>query len=88
MMAARPIVASRIGQVSAVLRDGETALLVKPGSEAELAAALSRLRAEPQLGRGLALAARSEAREKHSWAARVLSIEPILASLAARAEVA
>lgn len=88
MMAGRPIVASRIGQVCAVLRDGETALLVTPGSTPELVLALSRLRAEPQLGRRLAFAARSEAREKHTWAARVRTIEPILASLVARAEVA
>ena len=87
-MAARPIVASRIGQVARVLRDGETALLVKPGSPEELAKALSRLKTEPQLGRRLALAARVEACEKHTWAARVRSIEPILTSLAARAEVA
>ncbi len=88
MMAARPIVASRIGQVARVLRDGETALLVKPGAPEELAQALSRLKSQPQLGRRLALAARREAGEEHTWAARVRSIEPILTSLAARAEVA
>ena len=88
MMAARPIVASGIGQVAGVLRDGDTALLVKPGSPAELAAALSRLKTQPQLGRRLARAARGEAREKHTWAARVRSVEPMLTSLATRAEVA
>ena len=88
MMSGRPIVASRIGQVSAVLRDDETALLVKPGSKLELAAALTKLWAEPQLGRRLAHAARDEAREKHSWAARVRTLEPILAALVPDAEVA
>jgi glycosyltransferase involved in cell wall biosynthesis len=88
MMAARPIVASRIGQVAGLLRDGVTALLVKPGAREELTAALLRLRTDPQLGRRLARAARAEAREKHTWTARVRILEPILTSLAACAEPA
>ena len=44
-----PVVASRIGAVPEMLADGESGLLVKPGKPSELAAALRRLFADPEL---------------------------------------
>lgn len=67
MAAGRPIVASRIGQIESVLRDGETALLVEPGNASALAAAIESLRAQPPLAARLAAAARARAFTRHGW---------------------
>jgi glycosyltransferase involved in cell wall biosynthesis len=77
----RPIVASRLGQIGAVLEHERTALLTEPGNTDELARALATLIRQPELGQRLALAARREAVERHSWDSRV---ETILAALEAR----
>jgi glycosyltransferase involved in cell wall biosynthesis len=56
-----PIVASRLGQIEEQFGDGESALLVEPGSRPALAEALLRLRHDPELrhrlGEGAARAA-------------------------------
>ena len=49
-----PIVASGVAGLAEVLRDGETALLVRPGDAAGIAAALRRLRDDAGLRAGLA----------------------------------
>lgn len=77
----RPIVASRLGQIGLVLEHERTAMLTEPGNTAELAKALATLIQQPELARRLALAARREAVERHSWDSRV---ETILAALEAR----
>ena len=77
----RPIVASRLGQIGSVLEHGRTALLTEPGNTDEVAEAIAKLIREPDLASRLALAARREAVERHSWDMRV---ETILAALEAR----
>jgi glycosyltransferase involved in cell wall biosynthesis len=67
MAAARPIVASRLGQIGDVLDDGHTALLVTPGSVEELAQAILRLLTDARLSDRLARAARQAAIARHSW---------------------
>jgi glycosyltransferase involved in cell wall biosynthesis len=47
MCAARPVVATRVGGVPEVMRDGEHGLLVEPRRPAELASALQRLLDNP-----------------------------------------
>jgi len=47
MAAARPVVATRVGGVPEVMRDGEHGLLVEPRRPAELASALQKLLANP-----------------------------------------
>jgi len=42
-----PVIASRVGGLPEVVRDGETGLLVTPGDEAELAGAMRRLLLDP-----------------------------------------
>lgn len=49
MLAARPIVATRVGSVAEAVIDGETGLLVEKDNVAGLAAALRRLRDDPAL---------------------------------------
>ena len=49
MAAGVPVVATRVGGTSEVLRDGETGTLVAPGGEEELAAALEKLATQPSL---------------------------------------
>ena len=54
MAAGVPVVASRVGGLSEMLSDGETALLVPPGDPEALAAALSRLQGDSRLRQKLA----------------------------------
>lgn len=49
-----PIVASAVGALPEMLRDGEDAVLVPPGDAAALASALARVLADPELQRRLA----------------------------------
>jgi glycosyltransferase involved in cell wall biosynthesis len=79
MASGTPIVASRLAQLSEILTDEETALLVPPEDPIALASALERLMADPNLGRRLGTAAQREAQAQHSWGARldaILSDEP------------
>ncbi len=74
MAAGRAIVASALGQLADVLRDGHNALLVPPGDESRLAAALLRLSADEDLRVRLGRTAQADARQLHSWDARLESL--------------
>lgn len=74
MAAGVPVVASRIGQLDGLIRDGNNGLLCPPGDAAALAAALDRLRRAPALGRRLANTARANVLEHHTWDAVVRRI--------------
>lgn len=67
----RAIVASRIGQVQQLVRDGETGLLVPPGDVATLVRQIRCLAADGALRRRLGAAAAQEARRGHGWEQRV-----------------
>jgi glycosyltransferase involved in cell wall biosynthesis len=69
MAAARPTVATAVGGVPEVVRDGSEALLVPAGDTPRLADAIDRLLADRALARRLALAARARAVERYSMAA-------------------
>jgi glycosyltransferase involved in cell wall biosynthesis len=69
MAAGKAIVASRLGQIGEVLEHGRTALLVEPGDEAGLSAAIAKLADAPELRAQLGAAARERVRERHTWAA-------------------
>jgi glycosyltransferase involved in cell wall biosynthesis len=62
----KPVVASRIGQIQDVVTDGRTGLLIPPGDQGELAAAIERLREDPELRMRLGAAA-SEAARHYTW---------------------
>jgi glycosyltransferase involved in cell wall biosynthesis len=56
------VIASRVGGIPEVVRDGVNGLLVKPGDEVGLAAAIERLRQSPELGVKLRASALETAR--------------------------
>lgn len=71
----KPVVASRVAGIPDVVEDGRTALLVPPGDPVALAAALARLRDDPEQRRTLGLAARSLATSRLTWPAAARSFE-------------
>jgi glycosyltransferase involved in cell wall biosynthesis len=56
------VIASRIGGIPEMVRDGVNGLLVEPGHEAGIAAAIERLRTSPELAATLRASARETAR--------------------------
>jgi glycosyltransferase involved in cell wall biosynthesis len=68
MAAGKAIVCSRTGDhLAEILREGETALLVEPGSLEELSSALGRLFRDVDLRRRLGQRARDAVERNHSW---------------------
>jgi glycosyltransferase involved in cell wall biosynthesis len=63
----KPVVGGRISAVSEVVTEGETGLLVEPGSVEELARAIERLLTEPGLATRLGEEGRREVRSRFSW---------------------
>jgi glycosyltransferase involved in cell wall biosynthesis len=61
-----PVIASAVGGLGEVLRDGQTGLLVPVGDARALAGALHRLGGDPQLRRDLGLAAAGEQRTRYT----------------------
>lgn len=70
LAAGKPCVASAIGQVSTIIRHGETGLLVPPGDVAALAAALLHLASDARPRRAMGDAARADAVAHHTYRAR------------------
>lgn len=64
----RPVVASSVGDIPTVVRDGETGLLVPPGDPAALARALAALLTDPELAERLGTAGGKWLAEEASWA--------------------
>ena len=78
MALGRPIVASRLEQISEILQDGVTAVLTEPGDPVDLARGITRVLARSDRGMALGASARQEALELHTWERRA---EQILARL-------
>lgn len=76
MAAGKPIVASDLPAVREVLRDGENALLVKPGDAASLASGITRVLDMPELARQLAQRAFDEA-GAYTWDRRAERLEQL-----------
>jgi glycosyltransferase involved in cell wall biosynthesis len=74
MAAGRPCVASRIGQIEAIIEDGRNGLLCPPGDAAALGEALERLLRDPALRSRLGEAARDTVQRHHTWDAAVARI--------------
>lgn len=77
-----PIVSTNVGGIPWMVEDGVSALLVKPGDAAAMAAAISRLIDEPALRSKLAGNGLKEA-ERYTWP----RVRPLLAALYASAQV-
>jgi glycosyltransferase involved in cell wall biosynthesis len=67
MACSKAIVASNLGQIADVIRDGENGLLVPAGNSDALAIALIKLIERPELGQRLGEQARSDAVVNYSW---------------------
>jgi glycosyltransferase involved in cell wall biosynthesis len=67
MAAARPVVASQIGQLEKLIQPEVNGLLVPSGDVPALVAALERIRGEPGLGLRLGQAARADVLRNHTW---------------------
>ena len=62
-----PVVASAVGGILEVVVDGETGLLVEPARPDVLAEALTRVLANPALGRSMGRAGRRRVETRFSW---------------------
>ncbi len=71
LAAHRPVVASRVGGIPEIIRDGETGLLVEPRDSDGLGRALGRLLSDPELRRSLARAGRQRVLERFTARAMV-----------------
>jgi glycosyltransferase involved in cell wall biosynthesis len=72
-----PVVAARLGQISEILRDGETGLLCPPGDLDALVKSCSTLLADMSLRKRLGHAAAAIVREQFTWdrnAARITDL--------------
>lgn len=67
MSMARPVVASRLGQIGKILEDGIDGLLVPPANPIFLAHAIEALAADPARRRRLGEAARQKIIRHHTW---------------------
>jgi glycosyltransferase involved in cell wall biosynthesis len=67
LAAGRPVVASRLGQLETLIMPEVTGLLVPPGDPTALAAALRRLKVEPELRARLGRAGRDAVLRDHTW---------------------
>ena len=77
MAAGAPIVASAVGGVPEIVRDGEECLLVEPGDPRALARAIARLLDDRELAHRLGSAARERQRERYDIDAVVRRLEDI-----------
>jgi glycosyltransferase involved in cell wall biosynthesis len=77
----KPVVAARIPSVSEVVNDGESGLLINPGSVDDLARALERLVSDPTLAERLGAAGRREVASRFNWTQVVRRVESVYESL-------
>ncbi len=82
MSTGKAVIASRIGQLEWLIRDGETGLLVEPGDRQAFEASLRRMIDDASLRARLGHQAAVEARRHHGWmqrASEILELVPIAA---------
>jgi glycosyltransferase involved in cell wall biosynthesis len=79
-----PVVATRVNGVPRLVRDGETGVLVEPGSDDALARGLGGLLADPAARARLAAAGRRTVVERYGFAARMEKIRAVYDGLLGR----
>jgi colanic acid/amylovoran biosynthesis glycosyltransferase len=75
-----PVIASRVGGVPELVRDGVTGLLVTPGDEAELARGIGRLIDDPELADRIAANGAQWVRDHHAAPASAARLAELYAS--------
>ncbi len=75
----RPLVATRVGAIPELVRDGVTGLLVPPASPPALGAAVLRLLDSPALATALGEAGRAHIAAEHGWPRAVVRLVSVLA---------
>lgn len=81
MVTGRPIIATPVGGIPEVIRDGETGLLVPPGDSPALAEAITRLLRDPEWASKLGTVAQSLVKREYSGEAMVRKIERVYLGL-------
>jgi glycosyltransferase involved in cell wall biosynthesis len=82
-----PVVATRVAGIPRLIEDGQTGLLVEPGSEAGLAEALGRLHTDAGLRERLRQAGRHTVETRYSFAERIRKISTLYDTLLKRERV-
>jgi glycosyltransferase involved in cell wall biosynthesis len=82
MMCGRPVVATRGGGVTEIIRDGETGLLVPPGDASALAAALGTILSDPALAQRLGQSGRDDVSDRFSLEETCRSVSALLTEAA------
>jgi glycosyltransferase involved in cell wall biosynthesis len=77
MASGKAVVASAMGQVKDVIKEGENGLLVPPGDESALAEAVNRLIEDVSLRERLGMQAREDAVRYHSWEQYLSRLEAV-----------
>lgn len=75
----RPLVATRVGAIPELVRDGVSGLLVPPGSPTALAAAIGRLLEDPALAAALGRAGRAHVAATYAWPRAIAAMVSLLA---------
>ena len=68
MASGTPVIASRVGGVSEIVRDGQTGFLVPAGDIRALRDRLEQVQGDPILARRLGANARADVLERFTWA--------------------
>jgi glycosyltransferase involved in cell wall biosynthesis len=76
-LAGKPAIASRFGGIAEVVSEGEGAVLVPPGDEAALAAAMEQMLRNPEVTKRMGERARDFAGERFSVARHVDAVEAV-----------
>jgi glycosyltransferase involved in cell wall biosynthesis len=84
MAAGKPVVATRVGAIPNLIRQGETGLLVNPGDKNDLREALRALLAHPDMAQRLAGNANAWVRQSYTSAAMAERYQQLYQSVTAR----
>jgi glycosyltransferase involved in cell wall biosynthesis len=85
MAAGLPVVATRGGALPEVVVDGETGILVDRGDSEALAAAISKLLADPHLRQSMGAAGRQRVKQLFTWDQSVARLEQLYGTILERA---
>jgi glycosyltransferase involved in cell wall biosynthesis len=83
MACGMPVIATSAGALAEVVADGETGVIVRPGDERALAAAMASLLADRERCRAMGAAGRERVVERFTWQRNARELEALYAALGA-----